>query len=134
MIQDISMAASAEASGRASARRNSKSTDSAKIRLLDGAVKINDKLYSLHSGVQIWKRRGVDKLIVRAFLANGTTQTNSYPITPDGVKQANEQAKLNAKEITSYGSEFGALSVMERQAIEFYRQYEKECIGMGIQP
>ena len=49
MIQDISTAASAEASGRASARRNSKSTDSAKIRLLDGAVKINDKLYSLHS-------------------------------------------------------------------------------------
>ena len=45
MIQDISTAASAEASGRASARRNSKSTDTAKIRLLDGAVKINDKLY-----------------------------------------------------------------------------------------
>ena len=134
MIQDTSTAASAEASGRASARRNNKSTDTAKIRLLDGAVKIDGKLYSLHPGVQIWKRRGVDKLIVRVFLANGTTQTKSYPITPDGVSKANEQAKLNAKEITSYGAEFGALSVMERQAIEFYRQYEKECIGMGIQP
>ena len=134
MIQDISMTASAEASGRACARRNSKSTATGKIRLLDGAVKIDGKLHSLNPGVQIWKRRGVDKLVVRVFLANGSTQTKSYPITPDGVKLANEQAKLNSKEIASYGADFGALSVMERQAIEFYRQYEKECIGMGIQP
>ena len=134
MIQDISMTASAEASGRASARRNNKSTATGKIRLLDGAVKIDGKLHSLNPGVQIWKRRGVDKLVVRVFLANGSTQTKSYPITPEGVKQANEQAKLNSKEIASYGADFGALSVMERQAIEFYRQYEKECIGMGIQP
>ena len=82
MIQDISMAASAEASGRASARRNSKSTDSAKIRLLDGAVKINDKLYSLHSGVQIWKRRGVDKLIVRVFLLMVPRRPNPTRLLP----------------------------------------------------
>ncbi|MBQ3143425.1 MAG: tyrosine-type recombinase/integrase [Akkermansia sp.] len=121
-------------SGKNKPKYEEKAISDTRISILNGAVKINGKMYKLNSGVQIWKRHGVDKLIVRDFLANGGTQTRSFPITPDGIRNANAHAKQSEKEVKSYGAEFGALSVTERQAIEFYRQYERECIAQGIAP
>lgn len=121
-------------SGKKKPKYEEKAISDTRISILNGAVKINGKMYKLNPGVQIWKRHGVDKLIVRDFLANGGTQTRSFPITPDGIRNANAHAKQSEKEVKSYGAEFGALSVTERQAIEFYRQYERECIAQGIAP
>lgn len=130
--------ASKEAGARAKTQSKGKSKDkpisATRITILNGAVKINGKLYKLNPGVQIWKRHGVDKLIVRDFLANGGSQTKSFPVTPDGVKDANAHAKQSEKEVKTYGADFGAMTVTERQAIEFYRQYEKECIAKGVAP
>lgn len=105
-----------------------------RIRILKGAVKLNGKVYKLKPRVQIWKRRGEYKLVVRNFLANGRSQTKIFSITPEGIKAANELAEQSAQEVKNYGLFFGVLSVRERQAIEFYRQYEKECIALGIVP
>lgn len=102
--------------------------------ILKGAVKIDGKLYKLNPGVQIWNRRGKDKLMVRVPLADGRVQSKTYDISVEGINAANAQAGQAVAETVTYGAAFGALSVTERQAIEFYRQYEKECIAQGIAP
>ena len=102
--------------------------------ILKGAVKIDGKLYNLNPGVQIWTRRGKEKLMVRVTLADGRVQSKTYDISVEGIHAANAQAGQAVAETVTYGAAFGALSVAERQAIEFYRQYEKECIAQGMMP
>ena len=102
--------------------------------ILKGAVKIDGKIYKLNPGVQIWNRRGKNKLMVRVSLADGRVQSKTYDVSVEGIKAANAQAGQAVAETVTYGSSFGALSVTERQAIEFYRQYEKECIAQGMAP
>lgn len=97
-------------------------------------IRIDGVQYSLKPGVQVWKKRGVHRLVAYVTLADGTVQTQSFPMSAEGVQSANEAVSQAASECESYGSSFGALSFDERHGIELVRAYQKECIGNGVAP
>ena len=76
---------------------------SSRTSILKGAVKIDGKLYKLNSGVQIWNRRGKDKLMVRVSLADGRVQSKTYDISVEGINAANAQAGQAVAETVTYG-------------------------------
>lgn len=95
-------------------------------------IKINGALYRLNTGVQVWTRRGKAQLVARIPQSDGRVETQFFEMSADGVKMANNAVNLAASEIQTYGSAFGALSALERHAVEVYRAYVKECIGQGV--
>lgn len=95
-------------------------------------IKINGALYRLNTGVQVWTRRGKAQLVARIPQSDGRVETQFFEMSAEGVRLANNAVNQAASEVQTYGTAFGALSALERHAVEVYRAYAKECIGQGV--
>ena len=85
--------------------------------ILKGAVKIDGKIYNLNPGVQIWNRRGKNKLMVRVSLADGRVQSKTYDVSVEGIKAASNLSVTLGKSAAA-----DILGHSERMLIRHYRR------------